>query len=128
MKYLVYTLLLIALVSCNLSPTTHPRLLEWDSEFVMDDGEENLGYSNNHEAFIKPYFEVQYDADTILVTTLLRVNACADKIGDIKIENDTIRLFSVRYGSIECTSRSFIKSHYKILNEENTEYHFISVP
>ena len=102
------------------------RLLDWSSEFVMQDDGDAEGYYQNHIKFIEPYFSSEYKADTLKVTTLIEINSCAEIIADIKISNDTLYLLTKNIGNVACASVTFNKFTYVIHNISNEKFVIIS--
>lgn len=120
--------LLVISCSRNKVPKQNPVLLNWTSEFVMDDGEQANGYYHNHENFIKPYFSAVYKTDTLTTTTLREVNCCGKTVGEIKMAGDTIYLFTRHTSDVACTCVEFRKYTYVIHNPENKEFMIKSEP
>ena len=101
---------------------SNDSLIDWSSEFVMNDGERATPYYLDHENFVKPYFSVTYKKDTLIATTLQEVNSCGKIVADIEIINDTIRLSTNQSSEIACTSVKFEKFTYIINNPSNKKF------
>lgn len=121
-------IVILFIASCSNEKTNQQddRLLDWKSEFVMEDGEDVNSYYNDYENFIKPYFSTDYKIDTLIVTTLIEINSCAEIVADIKISNDTLYLLTKNIGDFACTSVNFNKFTYTIYNPENKRFTIIS--
>lgn len=101
-------------------------LVDWSSEFVMEDGPQADGYYQDHDNFIKPYFSSEYKKDTLVVTTLIEINACAETDAAIKISSDTLYLMTTNIDSESCSSTVFSKFTYTIYNPENRVFVIVS--
>lgn len=129
-KYEIAIVLSFGLFSCSNSTdkrltektTTHERLIDCTTEYVMDDGPEADGYHENYENFIKDYFSEEQNGDTLLVMTLIEVNACGKTIGDIDFSGDTLFLKTRQISDEVCTSTMFEKFTYRINNPARKKY------
>ena len=101
---------------------THESLISVEKVFVMEDGEHASGYYTDHENFIKPYFSEKQFGDTLVLTTLKKINACGKTIGDIRISKDTLFLESKMISDEACTSVTFTKFTYRIENPTKQKY------
>ncbi|MCK9480130.1 MAG: hypothetical protein M0R38_00005 [Bacteroidia bacterium] len=101
---------------------THERLIDCKTKYVMEDGEEADGYHEDYENFIKDYFSEEQIGDTLIVTTLIEVNACGKTIGDIEFSGDTLFLKTRQIADEVCTSTMFEKFIYRIHNPDNKRY------
>ncbi len=123
-------ILTFALYSCSNSTDknqtektkTHERLIDCKTKFVMEDGEEADGYHEDYENFIKDYFSEEQNGDTLIVTTLIEVNACGKTIGDIEFSGDTLFLKTKQIADEVCASTMFKKFTYRIHNPDKKKY------
>ena len=105
------------------SYTPHKRLLTSTSKYLMEDGEEvSLNGFTTYENFVKSYFSVAYKNDSILINALQSVNCCGETIGDIRISNDTIRVYSTHVSDEACSCNHYEVFSYTVSNPENEEY------
>ena len=88
----------------------------------MEDGENADGYYDNYETFIKDYFSEKQKDDTLIVTTLIEVNACGETIGDIQFSGDTLFLKTKQISDEVCSSIMFEKFTYRIYNPDKKKY------
>ncbi len=119
------TVLSFGLYSCTNTTDktkTHERLIDCKTKFIMEYGEEADGYHNDHENFIKDYFSELQKGDTLIVTTLIEVNACGKTIGDIEFSGDTLFLKTRQIADEVCASTMFEKFTYRIYNPDNKKY------
>ncbi|MBL7831266.1 MAG: hypothetical protein JNK41_09590 [Saprospiraceae bacterium] len=100
----------------------HERLIDCNTVFVMEDGEQADGYYQNHDNFIKEYFSEAQSGDTLIVTTLMKVNACGKTIGDIEFSGDTLFLKTRQISDEVCASVVYEKFTYRIYNPEKKKY------
>lgn len=123
LRHLTFILtLLVASCTSDRTYNQDDRLLDWTSEFVMEDGEQADGYYQDHDNFIKSYFTTHYKVDTLIVTTLIEINSCAEIIADVKISNDTLYLLTKDIGDVACASVIFNKFTYIIHNPNNKRF------
>lgn len=101
---------------------THERLIDCKMKNVMEDGEKADGYHENYENFIKDYFSEYQNGDTLIVTTLIEVNACGKTIGDIEFSGDTLFLKTRQIADEVCASTMFEKFTYRIHNPDKKKY------
>lgn len=130
MKITIQTFLVLiglSLFSCENKNIikTHENLLDWQSEFVMEDCDDE-GYYDDYENFTKPYFSENQNKDTLIVTSLMQVNACGYAIGNINFSNDTLFLETKETAEELCTCIKYCKYTYKIYNPEKQKYTIIS--
>ena len=97
---------------------THEKLIECNTQYVMEDGEEASGYHEDYENFIKDYFQERQKGDTLIISTLIEVNACGETIGDIEYLGDTLYLKSRQIADEVCASTMFETFTYKIHNPD----------
>lgn len=101
---------------------TNERLIDCKTKYVMEDGEEADGYHEDYENFIKEYFSEKQNGDTLIVTTLIEVNACGKTIGDIEFSGDTLFLKTRQIADEVCASTMFEKFTYRIHNPDKKKY------
>src|SRR5690554_3994194 len=101
---------------------THERLIDCKMKYVVEDGEEADGYHEDYENFIKDYFSEEQNGDTLIVTTLIEVNACGKTIGDIEFSGDTLLLKTRQIADEVCASTMFKKFTYRIHNPDKKKY------
>lgn len=101
---------------------THERLIDCKTKYVMEDGEEADGYHEDYENFFKDYFLEEQNGDTLIVTTLIEVNACGKTIGDIEFSGDTLFLKTRQIADEVCASTMFEKFTYRIHNPDKKKY------
>lgn len=122
--------ILFVLYSCSNSTVkdktektkTHERLIDCKTKYVMEDGEEAGGYHEDYENFIKDYFSEEQNGDTLIVKTLIEVNACGKTIGDIEFSGDTLFLKTRQIADEVCASTMFEKFTFRILNPDKKKY------
>lgn len=105
---------------------THESLIDCKTKFVMEDSEEADGYHEDYENFIKTYFSEEQTGDTLVVTTLIEVNACGKTIGDIEFSGDTLFLKTTQIADEVCASIMYEKFIYRIHNPDKKKYEIIS--
>lgn len=101
---------------------THQRLIDCKTKYVMEDGEEADGYHEDYESFIKVYFSEEQNGDTLIITSLIEVNACGKTIGDIEFSGDTLFLKTRQIADEVCASTMFERFTYKIHNPDKKKY------
>ena len=124
----IFLILSFGLFSCSNSTDkkqtekskTHERLIDCKTKYVME--EEADGYHEDYENFIKDYFSEEQNGDTLIVTTLIEVNACGKTIGDIEFSGDTLFLKTRQIADEVCASTMFEKFTYRIHNPDKKKY------
>ena len=101
MKKIICILIVVSMASCNYRPIQiekHEKLISFSSERVLDMGEyldldeQARQRINDNKRFYSGTDTIVYSNDTLYISYLTYVNACADYDGDIEIQNDTIFL------------------------------------
>ncbi len=100
----------------------HERLIGSSHTFLFEDGEHADEYYNDRLEFIKPYNSEKHVGDTLFITTLRRVNSCAETQGDIQINGDSIILLDYQIGDIACASTDFHKFEYVVFVPQDSNY------
>ena len=73
----------------------------------------------------KLYYSTE-NKDTLIVTTLIEVNACGQTIGDIEFSGDTLFLKTRQITVDVCASTMFEKFTYRIHNPDKKKYEVLS--
>lgn len=109
----------------------HEQLIYFKSQFVIDMDEifdrpetEYQRLTDNLN-FYPETDTIKYENDTIFISYLTYVNACAKYSGDIEIKNDTLILKATNVLEEECTSGRIDRFTYKIYNPDNKKYTII---
>lgn len=96
------------------------ELIDFSSEFVMEDDSKAGAYYTSHKEFIEPYCSYSVNNETLIVTTLKDVTSCGTFEGEILISNDTIDLL-IKELEI-CKTFEFHKCTYHIVIDTSVNY------
>jgi len=106
----------------------HEQLIYFNSQFVMDMdeifdlSEKEYQRLTDDINFYPETDTIKYENDTIYISYLTYVNACAKYSGNIEIKNDTLILKAKNILEEECASGRIDRFIYKIYNLDNKEY------
>lgn len=134
MKIIICIFIVISMASCNyrtIQIEKHEKLISFSSKRVLDMGEyldldEHARQRiNDNRRFYSGTDTIAYSNDTLYVSYLTYVNACAHYDGDIEIQNDTIFLRSSIIAEHVCMSGRVDRFVYVIFNPDKIEYTII---
>lgn len=143
MKLKIYIFTIIVLGSCtnkndesisiseNPKSQKHADLIYFSSKFEMGMDElfeiPEIEYQRltDRVSFHSETDTVLFLKDTLYISYLTYVNACAAYAGDIKFSSDTLFLTAINIKGEECTSGNIDRFVYKIFNPENKKYHIV---
>ena len=92
-------------------------LINYKSEFVMEDSDATSGYYTDRSKFIESFTHKHIASDTLVLSTLFKVNACSKIRPNIRVSNDTLYLLVEDVGGNHCSSVEFRKYTYYINTE-----------
>lgn len=127
----IFSLTIITLVlSCSNheQDRKHEQLISFNSQFIMDmdeifDRPEREYQRLTDEFNFYPETDtIKYKNDTIYISYLTYVNACAKYSGNIEMRNDTLILKAKNILEEECASGRIDRFIYKIYNPDNKKY------
>lgn len=127
---IIYTMVVF---SCsNQEPIKkHDQLISFKSLFIMDmedifeRPETEYQKLTDNINFYPETDTIKYFKDTIYISYLTYVNACADYSGDIEIRNDSLILKAKNILGQECASGRIDRFTYKIYNPDNKNFTII---
>ncbi len=106
----------------------HPNLISFKSIYIAEeDGEVEMSDEEFKRLYddINFYTEtdtISYTKDTIYISYLTIVNACAEYEGNIEYRNDSLILSAYNTRDEECASGTINRLIYKVHNPENKRY------
>lgn len=119
-RFLIF--IILGFFSCSGIRETHERLLSWKSQYIMEGSEEADGYFDDYENFIRPNYSENQVGDTLILSTLIPVNACGEIVANIRFSGDTLFLGAKYVGGNKCMSYSFNKFTFSVSNPEKVKY------
>ena len=96
--------------------------LVMNSEEMSSKSDKEFQQLIDHVNFHGETDTIRYSTDTLYISYLTSVNACASYDGNIEFHNDSLILKAINIGDIVCLSEEIDRFIYKIYNPENKKY------
>ena len=120
--------IVILLISCktrevgNKNLQTHKNLITFNSRFLRDLTVEE--FESYNYKYGKGGIKQEQHSDTLLVTTDFPWDGCANMVGDLRYQGDSLILVYRLKDDTLCSEIVYYRLQYKILNKEKVRYKF----